>query len=80
MSPTAPPTVWPMRRTNACSSQMTTAGDISGTLNAQIFPNGVGADEIFKTFTYDGTGTFNADGESPVRQRMGYRSRSVELR
>ena len=44
--------------------QMTTAGDISGTLNAQIFPNGVGADEIFKTFTYDGTGTFNADGES----------------
>ena len=44
--------------------QMTTAGDISGTLNAQIFPNGVGADEIFKTFTYNGTGTFNAAGES----------------
>ena len=44
--------------------QLTTDGDISGTLNAQIFPNGVGADEVFKTFTYDGTGTFNADGES----------------
>ena len=44
--------------------QLTTAGDLSGTLNAQIFPDGMGADEIFKSFSFDGAGTFNANGES----------------
>ena len=44
--------------------QLTTAGEISGMLNAQVFPNGDGAAEIFKSFNYDGAGTFNAEGES----------------
>ncbi|MFZ8836748.1 MAG: hypothetical protein ACO2XQ_06850 [Flavobacteriales bacterium] len=44
--------------------QLTTAGEISGTLNAQIFPNGVGANEIFKSFSFNGAGTFSANGES----------------
>ena len=44
--------------------QVTTSGEIAGSLNAQIFPNGVGADEIFKSFTFSGPGVYNANGES----------------
>ena len=40
--------------------QITTTGDISGTLNYQIFPLGVGADKIYFTVNFDGTGTFVA--------------------
>ena len=43
--------------------QMTTSGGFSGTLNVQIFGNGIGDNDIRKTFTYDGVGTFNAAGE-----------------
>ena len=44
--------------------QVTTSGELAGSLNAQIFPNGVGADEIFKSFTFSGPGVYNANGES----------------
>ena len=44
--------------------QLTTSGGFSGMMNAQIFPNGVGAEEIFKSFTFDGPGVYNANGES----------------
>jgi hypothetical protein len=44
--------------------QVTTAGSFDGTLNAQIFREGDGSDDIFKSFTFDGVGTFNANGES----------------
>ena len=43
--------------------QMTTSGGFSGTLNVQIFGNGIGDNDIRKTFAYDGVGTFNAAGE-----------------
>ena len=44
--------------------QITAAGEVSGTLNAQVFPNGIGADEVFKSFSFAGPGTYNANGES----------------
>ena len=44
--------------------QLTTSGSISGTVNAQIFPDGNGDNELFKTFTFDGVGTFAASNES----------------
>ena len=44
--------------------QLTTSGGFSGMMNAQIFPNGVGAEEILKSFTFDGPGVYNANGES----------------
>ena len=44
--------------------QLTTSGSISGTVNAQIFPAGNGDNELFKTFTFDGVGTFDASNES----------------
>jgi hypothetical protein len=43
--------------------QLTTSAGLSGTLNAQIFENGVGSSDIRKTFVFDGVGTFNAEGE-----------------
>ncbi|NDC90104.1 MAG: hypothetical protein EB075_15120, partial [Bacteroidetes bacterium] len=43
--------------------QLTTSAGLSGTLNAQIFENGVGSSDVRKTFVFDGVGTFNADGE-----------------
>jgi hypothetical protein len=48
--------------------QLTTSGAFSGTLNAQIFQNGSGSDEIFKSFDFDGVGVFNANGESAAGQ------------
>ena len=38
--------------------QVTTAGDVSGTINYQVFPLGVGADEVKTNTTFDGVGTF----------------------
>ena len=35
-------------------AQITTAGDLSGTLNAQIFPLGVGADQIQQSWDFVG--------------------------
>ena len=45
--------------------QFTTAGTFSGEMNFQIFENGDGSSDIRKTFFFDGTGTFFADGEGP---------------
>ncbi|HBP45213.1 MAG TPA: hypothetical protein DD635_04880, partial [Flavobacteriales bacterium] len=44
--------------------QLTASGSISGVLNAQIFADGNGANEILKSFAFDGSGTFTAEGES----------------
>ena len=42
--------------------QLTTAGEISGTLNTQVFVNGDGLNDVRDTFTFSGTGDFAADG------------------
>jgi hypothetical protein len=44
--------------------QVTTAGSISGAVNAQIFPDGNGDNELFKSFIFDGVGTYSAENES----------------
>ena len=44
--------------------QVTTAGDISGQINFQVFPLGVGADQQQLSIEFDGTGTFGA--EEPI--------------
>ena len=44
-------------------AQITTTGSISGTLNYQVFPLGVGADQIQVSMAFDGVGTFGADPE-----------------
>ena len=46
--------------------QITTAGTISGRINAQIFPLGVGANQLQKSFEFSGTGTFNSMGATAV--------------
>ena len=38
--------------------QITTAGSISGTLNFQVFPLGVGVDQVQQSVCFDGAGTF----------------------
>ena len=38
--------------------QVTTAGDISGTVNAQIFVNGDGGNDVRNSFDFDGVGTY----------------------
>ena len=43
--------------------QLTTSAGLSGTLPVQIFENGDGTNDLRKTFTFDGVGTFNAEGE-----------------
>ena len=43
--------------------QLTTSGDFSGTVNTQVFEHGVGANSIYKSFSFDGVGTFSAEGE-----------------
>ena len=40
--------------------QLTTAGTVSGTINAQVFPLGVGADQLQLTYSYDGVGEVTA--------------------
>ena len=42
--------------------QITTAGSISGTLNFQVFPLGVGADQQQVSIDFNGAGTFNSGG------------------
>ena len=41
-------------------AQVTTAGAISGQVNYQVFPLGVGADQVQTTMPFDGAGTFGA--------------------
>ena len=43
-------------------AQITTTGSISGTLNYQIFPLGVGADQVQKSIDFDGEGEFPQSG------------------
>ena len=38
--------------------QITTTGSVSGTLNYQVFPLGVGADQVQISMDFDGAGTF----------------------
>ena len=39
--------------------QMTTAGEICGTINVQVFENGVGSASLYFTYDFCGTGTFS---------------------
>ena len=41
--------------------QVTTSGDISGQINFQVFPLGVGADQQQVSIPFDGVGTFGGD-------------------
>ena len=42
--------------------QVTTAGEISGTINLQIFENGEGSASIYNTYEFSGTGDFGSAG------------------
>ena len=42
--------------------QVTTAGELSGTINVQIFENGVGSESIYNTYDFSGTGDFSTGG------------------
>ena len=44
--------------------QMTTAGEICGTINAQVFENGLGSASLYFTFEFCGTGTYNPSTNS----------------
>lgn len=44
--------------------QITTAGTLSGLINVQLFPNGLGENAQVLTFSIDGPGTFSALGEA----------------
>ena len=47
-------------------AQITTTGSISGQINYQVFPLGVGADQVQASVAFDGAGTFGGDGGSDV--------------
>lgn len=42
--------------------QVTTSGTVSGTINSQVFENGVGENDLRFTFNFEGPGTFFPDG------------------
>ncbi|MBM72112.1 MAG: hypothetical protein CL847_04955, partial [Crocinitomicaceae bacterium] len=44
--------------------QITTTGSVSGTINYQIFPLGVGADQLQISVDFDGAGTFGGGSEA----------------
>ena len=44
--------------------QVTTTGSISGTVNYQIFPLGVGEDQVIVSLEFDGTGNFGLQPEA----------------
>ena len=46
--------------------QVTTAGDISGQINFQVFPLGVGADQEQLSIAFEGAGTFGAGANEPA--------------
>jgi hypothetical protein len=46
--------------------QVTTTGAISGILNYQVFPLGVGADQVQISMPFDGAGTFGGDVSGPA--------------
>jgi hypothetical protein len=43
--------------------QVTTEGTPSGTLNAQVFENGIGDNDLRFTFAFDGAGVYTPEGE-----------------
>ena len=45
-------------------AQITTTGSISGQMNYQVFPLGVGANQVQSSVAFDGTGTFGGGGSS----------------
>ena len=45
-------------------AQITSAGNVSGTMNFQIFPLGVGADAVNVSIDFDGAGTYTTAGEA----------------
>ena len=47
-------------------AQVTTAGAISGQMNYQVFPLGVGADQQQLSIEFDGTGTFGGETAGPA--------------
>ena len=44
-------------------AQITTAGSISGQINYQVFPLGVGADEVQISMAFDGAGTYGGGSD-----------------
>ncbi|MEC7654117.1 MAG: hypothetical protein VX548_04150 [Bacteroidota bacterium] len=52
-------------------AQITTSGDISGTMNFQVFPLGVGADQIQVSIDFDGAGTFTTEGPAGPNNACG---------
>ena len=46
--------------------QVTTTGSISGTMNYQVFPLGVGADQVQVSVDFDGAGTFGGGSVAPA--------------
>jgi len=45
--------------------QVTTAGTIDGTINAQVFPQGIGANQLQLSFYFNGPGTYSSDSPDP---------------
>ena len=45
-------------------AQITTTGSISGQMNYQVFPLGVGADQVQASVSFDGAGTFGGGGST----------------
>ena len=45
-------------------AQITTSGSIDGQINYQVFPLGVGSDQVQKSVTFDGAGTFGDGGST----------------
>ena len=43
-------------------AQITTTGDISGQINFQVFPLGVGSDQVQTSIVFDGAGTYSEGG------------------
>ena len=52
-------------------AQITTSGDINGTMNFQVFPLGVGADQIQVSIDFDGAGTFTNEGPAGPNNACG---------
>ncbi len=52
-------------------AQITTSGDINGTMNFQVFPLGVGADQVQVSIDFNGGGTFTTAGASGPNNACG---------
>ena len=52
-------------------AQITTPGDINGTMNFQVFPLGIGADQVTVSIDFNGAGTFTTAGPSGPNNACG---------